>query len=81
MEIALISESSSDQPKHLLNVNLANDIGHFFIQKIERIWNEFDATSPNSRTDSATEFGKKSCSLNPMPTPLVPECLDFLLSV
>ena len=85
---------------------LANDIGSFFTQKIERIRTEVDTALveiaeptrellvpppvPASQLESFRELceedvrnliaksSKKSCSLDPMPTPLVVECLDVL---
>ena len=87
------------------NRTLANDIGKFFVQKVEHIRNELDTTNAHSSPavekpslcstqlssfTSLTEedikrligkSSKKSCSLDPMPTPLVVECLDVLLPV
>ena len=88
------------------NRKLANDIGKFFVQKIERIRTELDtaATADPSQSfeppylNSAQlasftilsqedvknligKSSKKTCSLDPMPTPLVVECLDPLLPV
>ena len=88
------------------NTKLANDIGKFFVQKIERIRSELDTaatTDSGSSLDApcagsvqlasfrilSQEYvksligksSKKTCSLDPMPTPLVVECLDALLPV
>ena len=88
------------------NRKLANDIGKFFVQKIERIRTELDtaATADPSQSfeppylnsaqlasftilsqENVKNFigksSKKTCSLDPMPTPLVVECLDPLLPV
>ena len=88
------------------NRKLANDIGKFFVQKIERIRTELDtaATAESSQLfeppylNSAQlasftilsqediknligKSSKKTYSLDPMPTPLVVECLDPLLPV
>ena len=88
------------------DTKLANDIGKFFVQKIERIRTELDTAAT---TDSSPSFeplhsnsaqlasftilsqeyvksligksSKKTCSLDPIPTPLVVECLDALLPV
>ena len=88
------------------NRKLANDIGKFLVQKIERIRTKLDtaATADPSQSfeppylNSAQlasftilsqedvknligKSSKKTCSLDPMPTPLVVECLDPLLPV
>ena len=92
-------------PDHRDSTALANDIGRFFVQKIERIRSELDATaSPYpidaSRTAPTTarfdsfdmlseekvkqlisKSSKKSSSLDPIPTPLIIECIDVLLPV
>ena len=81
---------------------LANDIGQFFVQKIECIRSELinsPYSQPNTETLSTssitpfdkfkemneedvkhliTKSGKKSCTLDPMPTSLVIECLNVL---
>ena len=87
------------------NRALANDIGKFFVQKVERIRDELDSKAASSTPAVETpslcstllssfsllteedikcligKSSKKSCSLDPMPTPLVVECLDVLLPV
>ena len=88
------------------NRTLANDIGKFFVQKVERIRYQLDSTTARSTPAAQTpslcstllssfspltaeedikfligKSRKKSCSLDPMPTPLVVECLDVLLPV
>ena len=84
---------------------LVNDIGQFFVQKIERLRSELDSISPSedsitvscampntnlvsfneldekSVRELISKSSKKSCSLDPMPTSLVVECLDVLLPI
>ena len=90
---------------------LANDMGHFFVQKIIDIQNKLDSadiynTEPlreprnyDHVLKAATSFGefkllteedvrkltmkstKKLCALDPMPSPLVVDCIDVLLPV
>ena len=91
-------------PEYSDSTVLANDIGDFFVKKIERIRRELDSTisedpisepqtPPNAQFDLfstlseddvkhiISKSSKKSSSLDPMPTPLVVECLDTLLPV
>ena len=88
------------------NIKLANQLGTFFIQKIETIGSNLDnmaqglPTLPNDHAlvsppplckfsplkeekickliNSST---KKSCTLDPMPTSLVMDCIDVLLPI
>jgi len=88
-------------------VALANDIGKFFVRKIDRIPSDIEAMDldQSSRnavpgdlevddTQTFSDFqplsednvyaiiqksAKKSCALDPMPTPLVVKCLDVIL--
>ena len=88
------------------NVKLANQLGTFFVQKIETIRSKLDnmaqglpsppndyATvppSPFSKFNPLTEekvrklirsSAKKSCTLDPVPTPLVMDCNDVFLPI
>ena len=90
------------------NATLANDIGNFFIKKVDVIRTGLDTAAGNIhlademfprnpeihslfhdfRTLTDKEVSsliikatKKTCSLDPMPTTLVVECLDVLLPV
>ena len=88
------------------NVKLANQLGTFFVQKIETIGSKLDnmaqglpsppneyATVPPSsfsKFNPLTEekvrkligsSAKKSSTLDPMPTPLVMDCIDVLLPI
>ena len=90
------------------NATLANDIGNFFIKKVDVIRTGLDTAAGNihsademfprnpeihslfqdfrTLTDKEvssliTKATKKTCSLDPMPTTLVVECLDVLLPV
>ena len=88
------------------DTKLANDIGKFFVQKIERIRTKLDTATttdsspsfepPHSNSAQLASFkilsqkdvksligksSKKTCHLDPMPTPLVIECLDAPLPV
>ena len=100
-------EANLTFPGYNDNTKLANDIGKFFVQKIERIRTALDTAASNlgptaieplhtscpsqqaSFTDRSEEdvkrligrSSKKTCSLDPMPTSLVVECLDVILPV
>ena len=88
------------------NIKLANQLGTFFIQKIETIGSNLDnmaqglpALSVDHTLASPPIFckfsplteekvrklinssTKKSCTLDPMPTPLVVDCIDMLLPI
>ena len=88
------------------DTKLANDIGKFFVQKMERIRTKLDTAAttdsspsfepPHSNSAQLVSFkilsqrdvksligksSKKTCHLDPMPTPLVVECLDAPLPV
>ena len=88
------------------NSNLANQLGTFFIQKIETIGSNFDnmaqglpaypddyapvSPPPLSKFSPITEekvrklinsSTNKSCTLDPMPTSLVIDCIDVLLPI
>ena len=85
------------------NRTLANDIGKFFVQKVERIHDELNSKAASSTPAAETpslcstllssfsplteedikcligKSSKKSCSLDPMPTPLVALMFSYLL--
>ena len=88
------------------NIKLANQLGTFFIQKIETIGSNLDnmvqglaalpddhalaSPPPFSKFSPLTEekvrklinsSTKKNCTLDPMPTPLVVDCIDVLLRI
>ena len=88
------------------NVKLANQLGTFFVQKIETIDSKLDNMAqglPSPLNDYATvppssfskfnplteekvrkligSSAKKSSNLDPMPTPLVMDCIDVLLPI
>ena len=88
------------------NVKLANQLGNFFVQKIETIGSKLDnmvqglpcppddhapvSPPPFCKFSLLTEkevlklissSAKKSCSLDPMPNPLVMDCIDVLLPI
>ena len=88
------------------NIKLANQLGTFFIQKIETIGSNLDGMAqglpalpddlapvsppPFSNFSPLTEetvrklinsSAKKSCTLDPMPTSLVMDCIDVLLPI
>ena len=88
------------------NVKLANQLGMFFVQKIETIGSKLDNMAqglPSPPNDYATvppssfskfnplteekvskligSSAKKSSTLDPMPTPLVMDCIDVLLPI
>lgn len=91
-------------PEYQDKGKLVNDIGRFFISKIDSIRSDIEACNVNSNTvlrdlavddahslntfqllsdsevlDLIQKSAKKTCSLDPMPTPLVVCCTDLLL--
>ena len=98
-----VQKSELTFPDYRNSSALANDIGEYFVRKIDRVRSELDSVNPIEDSTSCTvshsvtpidsfnkldkkdvreliaESSKKSCSLDPMPTPLVLECSDVLL--
>ena len=93
-------------PNHQDKTKLVNDIGRFFVNKIDAIrsdidghdldstnvpndevvddsctFNSFHLLSDSEVLDLMHKSRKKSCPLDPMPTPLVIDCAEVLLPV
>ena len=79
-------------PEHINKTVLANDIGRYFVRKIERLRTDIDsihlhpqdqdqALSERNVSDLINNSAKKSCVLDPMPTCLIYDSLDVLLPV
>ena len=84
------------KPNSIIVLLLTNDIGSFFVRKIDRIrfdididqevdaahaFHSFQPLSENDVSALIRKSAKKSCPLDPMPTSQVVGCLDVLLPV